>query len=410
MKQRTMKRFAYMGTMIILAFMLAGCGNKGKSYYNQAVKNHNKGNLEEAAKEYKKAIELKDDKAEYYLDYGFCLVELNDYDQAEEMFQRAIIDKDNAIANKNSKRAYRGLGIMYYMNGDYESASKMFTKAMEYDSLKEYDVDIVSYMGSTELKLGNYEAAVEEFTQVIDQDKKNLSARLGRAEAYLMMGKNEESIADYQEAKKMDKKNQNIYLQLYRAYQAAGDLAKADQILEEATNLKVVDEEDKYYLAVVHYYQGNLDQAKAGFEAAAEQGISQSYYYLGEISLQEKDYAAALSYFEAYEADGAADGSFYNKLAVCYLKQNAYEKGLKAVDKGLKYADSTNKQELLRNEIAAYEHLGDFQTAYDKMQSYCSAYPMDQEAARDLVFLQTRQSDSEKSDEESKHSETIKKP
>jgi len=411
MNKKVTKRFSSMGITIILAFMLSGCGNQGKSYYNQALKNYNKGNLEKAADDFKKAIELKDDKAEYYLDYGFCLIQMKEYEQAEVALKRAIIEKKNAIANRNNKKAYRGLGIMNYQKGDYETAKKQFLQAMEYDSLKEYDVDIVSYMGSTDLKLGNYEAAAEEFTQVLKEDKKNLGALLSRAEVNRLFGRTEDSIADYEQAKKLNKNNQEIYLGLYQAYQDNKDTENANKVLDEVTNLDVVDDEDKFYLAVVQYYQGNLAQAKDGFLAASAQGISKSDYYLGDISFNEKDYASAINYFETYKkSEASVDGTFYNKLAISYMNQKSYKKALKAVKKGLKCADSTNKQELLRNEIAANEHLGDFKNAYVLMQSYIAAYPEDEEAKRDLVFLETRQNGAMNSDEKSADSKEIDKP
>jgi TolA-binding protein len=47
-------------------------------------------------------------------------------------------------------------------------------------------------------------------------------------------------------------------------------------------------------------------------------------------------------------------------------------------------------QDLLYNEIVAYEKLGQFSKAEEMMQSYLKSYPDDQDAQREQLFLQTR--------------------
>ena len=47
-------------------------------------------------------------------------------------------------------------------------------------------------------------------------------------------------------------------------------------------------------------------------------------------------------------------------------------------------------QELLFNEIVAYEKQLDFNTAFSKAQEYMKMYPDDQEAKKELEFLQSR--------------------
>lgn len=415
MGNRKKNQIGIVSMLIILTFILAGCGNKAKSYYQTAVKQYNQGEYETSAENFEKAIELKDDNADYYIDYAYCLAALKDYDKAEETFQKAILDKVNSIVNKNNKKAYRGLGIVNYMKGDYEQALEFFEKAMEYDSLNEYDVDIVSYMGSTNLMLGNYEEAAANFTTVIESKPKNVIALISRGEVYYQLGRYEESITDYTAAKKLDRENYDVYFGLYQSYEASGDSTNAAAILEEASQLTIEDDEDKFNLAKVQYYQGNEDQALDAFKSASEQGYTESYLYLGNIYLANEDEASALYYFELYQQEATpTDASFYNKLGTCYLNTGDYENALSVIESGLKYAGSQNKKSLLKNEIIAYEYLGDFTTAYTKMETYLAAYPDDEDAKRDMEFLETRQSsqDTEESEEseESEKSDEIVKP
>ena len=61
----------------------------------------------------------------------------------------------------------------------------------------------------------------------------------------------------------------------------------------------------------------------------------------------------------------------------------------------------TNQQELLSNQIIAYEYSGDFTSAWDVVQQYVSLYPDDEAAQREYIFLKNRQSTDESSNTES---------
>ena len=63
---------------------------------------------------------------------------------------------------------------------------------------------------------------------------------------------------------------------------------------------------------------------------------------------------------------------------------------LKYFQMGLKNKDAVNKQELMKNEIAAYEYSGDFESAKKTMQAYIKEYKSDEEAVREYTFLKTR--------------------
>ena len=71
-------------------------------------------------------------------------------------------------------------------------------------------------------------------------------------------------------------------------------------------------------------------------------------------------------------------------------KDGNYEDALKYFQMGLKNKDAVNKQELMKNEIAANEYSGDFESAKKTMQAYIKEYKSDEEAVREYTFLKTR--------------------
>lgn len=409
MKQKLKSNLRKVSVIIILTFLMTGCGNQGKSSYNTAMKEYNKGNYEDAAVAFEKAIRLKDDLAEYYIDYGFCLIQLNRFDEAETMFQKAILDKENKIVNRNNKKAYRGLGIAAYMQADHQKALELFEKAINIHSLNDYDMDIVSYMGSANLSLGNYEVAIENFTEAIAKNSKDLGLLLSRAKAYEKLGKYEECIQDYQAAKKLDAKNYEVYLGLYHAYASMEQMSEAANVLEEALGISPESAKDKFYVGRILYNQGKMDQAFSCFEEASQEGYVESYRYLGDIYSEKDDYENAKYYYEMYLKEAnPQDGAFYNQLASVYLLLGDYNDALRMIEEGIKDTNLSVKQSLLRNEVIAYEHLGEYETAYTLMTSYLEIYPEDEDAVRDMEFLKTRQGQVSESEESTESIEIVK--
>lgn len=392
MKQKYKSILERVSIVIILAFLLTGCSNKGKAFYNTAMKEYSNGNYEAAADSFVKAIKNRNDVAEYYIDYGFCLIQLQQYQEASVMFQKAILEKESSIVIKNNKKAYRGLGIAAYVSGDYKKASEWLQRAMEYDTLKEYDEDILSYLGASNLALKNYKDAIENYTEVLKKNPKSTEAHVNRAKAYFISEDYEASINDYLEAKKQQPKSYAIYLGLYEAYKANHQMVEADAALEEATKLKPETPEDDFNLAKVLYYQGKADQAFSSFEEAGQNGYYESYLFLGDIYSERGDYENAVYFYEKYqEKANSQDAVFYDRLGKSYLLSDDYAKALTVIQKGLEIGNLSVKKSLLRNEIIAYEHLGDYESAYNKMTSYLKQYENDSDAIRDMEFLKTRQ-------------------
>ena len=88
--------------------------------------------------------------------------------------------------------------------------------------------------------------------------------------------------------------------------------------------------------------------------------------------------------------ENAKDSEALNTLGMMQMKDGNYEDALKYFQMGLKNKDAVNKQELMKNEIAAYEYSGDFESAKKTMQAYIKEYKSDEEAVREYTFLKTR--------------------
>ena len=72
------------------------------------------------------------------------------------------------------------------------------------------------------------------------------------------------------------------------------------------------------------------------------------------------------------------------------MDDGSYDSALDNISKGLEDASTEEMQDLLYNEIVVYEKKLDFATALSKMQDYIKMFPDDENAAKELTFLQSR--------------------
>ena len=74
------------------------------------------------------------------------------------------------------------------------------------------------------------------------------------------------------------------------------------------------------------------------------------------------------------------------------MQLNEYEEALKFYGQALNMTDCTGemKQEILFNEIAIYQELGDWEVVKEKVSAYVEAYPDDERMDKTVEFLETR--------------------
>ena len=126
---------------------------------------------------------------------GVEYLEQGEYALAEEAFQKAI-DKE-----QNVKEAYRGLGIAYWEEQEYEKCAEALKSALGYGGPE--TSAIYAMIANCEMELENYEEAVKFYMLGIECED---------ADAELM---------------------QEMEFNLIAAYEYAGDVNKAKEKLKE---------------------------------------------------------------------------------------------------------------------------------------------------------------------------------
>lgn len=382
------------GTVLILSIMLLGGCNRESAgnYYKEGIDYFHSGNYDKAEKSLAKAIELNGEKAEYYIDYGMNLIQLGRYDEAIIYFQKGIQDKKNLIVNKNNKVALRGEGIAYLKAHKYTEAIQKFEEALAIKESDKLNLDILYYKGNAQVKAGLYKEALDTYTDIIKMKPGDSSSYRARGDIYRRLGEFDSGLAEYDKAIDLDKNNYDYYFGKYFLMLDKKDTEGAKEVLKKALSIKGSTQKDKFNIAKVDYYMEEYENAIKGFSVAYSNGFFEAYYFLGDIYEKKGEYETAVNNYAMYIENEPVieSAAVYNQIATCYMKLDKYKEALAYIEDGIEMNDILIIKALKRNEIVVYENLSNFEKAYSLMKSYVKAYPEDESAAEELLFLKTR--------------------
>lgn len=385
--------------ILMAAIPCTGCGKDSKDYYKEACKASKEENFEDAKQLFEQAIKEDSQKAEYYIDYGFTLIKMGEYEDAITQFNKTIlksedklVDPDNLITRRNNKMAYRGKAIAYYENHDYEEAITYFQYALEIKELTDLNTDIRKYLSASQKSFGDYEGAIKVCNELISEDKDDAYSYANRAVCYAALGKYEDSLEDFDKAISLESDNYSFYFDKYNMCVAWGNESEAKDVIEGALSINDVSDKSKLYQGKLYYVSGDYDRALTCLNEAYDKGFGEAGYYIGMIYANDEEYEKAKEYLTKYieTPEGKKSADSYMELAKVCVKEKKYNDALKYINTALKFNNVSVKQSLLYYEVAAYEGLGDFNTAYEKAINYLKDYPKDDEMKKEIVFLETR--------------------
>ena len=387
-----MRKIVYVISLITVMLLLTACSSKKSagSFYEDGIEALKNGQYEDACKNLEKAIELKNDKAIYYIEYGQALTKLGQYKKAITEYQKAIVKVNSSITNANKKKALRGQGVAYYYMGNYEEATKVLKDALDMDYVNELNTDIQSYLGQCYEKQAMYPEALAVYNALVEEE--------GTAAVYAQRGSINASAGNIDEAKKdfvkaisLDDKNYALYLLHYKMLIQTEDYEGAKAVLEKAAEIKPESANDSYQLAEVKFYQKDYEGAIKILQGIVSE-MKEAYRLMGDVYYVSQDYDNAIKNYLAYigkDTQGISSSCYLNLIS-SYIALGKYEDAQTYVNLGLQAGDKKSMKELQYNEVLIYEQLGDFNTAYEKAKVYVEAYPDDENMQREYIFLSTR--------------------
>lgn len=368
--------------------------NSGSRHDNKGMNAYESGDYDTAVNEFKEAISYDGSNADYYIHLGMAYVEQKSYDEALGYFNQA----EGCAENDDQKALLnRGRGIACLYQGDYQTAIKWFGDALNISSQSnDIRIDTLYYKAEAEQKSGDYQAAVQSYGQIIDL-KDDAGTRMLRGMAYMQLQDYASAEKDLYAAIKQSRKSYAVYRTLYSALEAQGKDDEAKQVLNDALQLSGSSGEDYYNRGMIYVDLQDYTNATDMLNKSYDKGYKTALLGLGEVSYTQQDYDTALTYYGKYfdevdisSVDASLAAKAYNQYAAVLLAKGEYEKAAQACESGLTYNDRESDAALSFNLIVSYEHLEQWEDAYNTAKTYVSKYPEDTKGQKEYQFLESR--------------------
>ena len=368
--------------------------NSGSRHDNKGMNAYESGDYDTAVNEFKEAISYDGSNADYYIHLGMAYVEQKSYDEALGYFNQA----EGCAENDDQKALLnRGRGIACLYQGDYQTAIKWFGDALNISSQSnDIRIDTLYYKAEAEQKSGDYQAAVQSYGQIIDL-KDDAGTRMLRGMAYMQLQDYASAEKDLYAAIKQSRKSYTVYRTLYSALEAQGTDDEAKKVLNDALQLSGSSSEDYYNRGMIYVDLQDYTNAADMLNKSYDKGYKAALLGLGEVSYTQQDYDTALTYYGKYfdevdisSVDASLAAKAYNQYAAVLLAKGEYEKAAQACESGLTYNDRESDAALSFNLIVSYEHLEQWEDAYNTAKTYVSKYPEDTKGQKEYQFLESR--------------------
>lgn len=368
--------------------------NSGSRHDNKGMNAYESGDYDTAVNEFKEAISYDGSNADYYIHLGMAYVEQKSYDEALGYFNQA----ESCAENDDQKALLnRGRGIACLYQGDYQTAIKWFGDALNISSQSnDIRIDTLYYKAEAEQKSGDYQAAVQSYGQIIDL-KDDAGTRMLRGMAYMQLQDYASAEKDLYAAIKQSRKSYAVYRTLYSALEAQSKDDEAKQVLNDALQLSGSSGEDYYNRGMIYVDLQDYTNAADMLNKSYDKGYKAALLGLGELSYTQQDYDTALTYYGKYFdevdisiVDASLAAKAYNQYAAVLLAKGEYEKAAQACESGLTYNDRESDAALSFNLIVSYEHLEQWEDAYNTAKTYVSKYPEDTKGQKEYQFLESR--------------------
>ena len=296
-----------------------------------------------------------------------------------------------AKAENKDQEAYRQYGINCLESGKYEDAVQSFQNALDQSLGKvgEKEIDICFYKAKAQIYSGDAKGALETYSAVIDYNK-DARAYYLRGQLNFDMGQQEDGLSDYKQAVEEDGDNYELYIGIYESLSQHDLDADAQKYLNTAMEIKGNKAADNLYKGRISYLLDDTESAIDYLTKAKDAKEPMAAYYLGMAYEKAGEKEKAKECIQEYIDSGTATSYDLYELGMKEMEDENYKAASTYFEAGLSLEDVPNQQELMKSAIAANEYRGKFKTARKMLKEYLSLYPSDEEAQRESTFLETR--------------------
>ncbi|MBS6603375.1 MAG: tetratricopeptide repeat protein [Brachyspira sp.] len=257
--------------------------------------------LDEAIKEFVKAVNLNSNYYQAYNAMGVATLQLGNNADAKELFETAL------KINPQFATAYDNLGNIALINGDLAAAEDNFMKSLKYNS---HNPTTMYHLGQVAVRQKDYNKALTWLNHSLHINPNSAPALTLQGECYLVQGNQAAAINSFKKAVTVKPENSRAYINLANVYQKRSDAEFAMEQLKTvlAINpryndaiMRVADlslETRKYHQAL-DYYSKLVDDSVYGNDAII--GLANTYYEMSKDRGDSGDMTTNKEVYLAYD-------------------------------------------------------------------------------------------------------------
>lgn len=287
--------------------------------------------------------------------------------------------------------AFFQYGLNCMADGKYDDAAAAFQNALSQSRGKvgAREIDLCYYKAEALFLSGQLEEACKAYDAIIEYN--------GAADAYYLrgclkmkMGQTDDAVLDFTAAVEKDKNNYELYIGIYEALSENNLMGQGQAYLNQALEIRGDKAYDKMEKGRIYLLLDDTSSAITYLKEAVDKESAEAVYYLGLAYETAGDNANADLYYQMYLESGIADSRELCEMGERQLKNKNYSLALDYFETALEQESVMNKARILRDMSIAYENMGNFSMAKSTLQQYLEFYPEDEDAQREMVFLETR--------------------
>lgn len=296
-------------------------------------------------------------------------------------------------SKKESKAAYRQMGIEYMEQGDYIGAIEAFDAALSQSigGVGADELDIAYYKAAAQYASGEVDAAMTTYNAIIDFKAEAYQAYYLRGCLYCKQGNADAAKTDFASAVKYQANDYELYINIYENLMSLDESEEAKGYLTKALSIKGENVSNHEYRGQIYYLLNEYESAITELKSALDAGSTYANLYLAKTYEDMGDTVTAEGYLKVYIATAPEDAVALNELGEIMLEKENYADAVLYFEQGLACDVIPNKRALMHNLIVAYEYNGTFDKAWEVVQQYVTLFPDDEDAQREYIFLKNRQ-------------------
>lgn len=228
-------------------------------YNTRGIRLAERGWLDEAVKEFSKALTYDPSNTQAHENIANTYVEKGSFLEALFHYVKAVkLEPENNTSRFNL--------ACFLANHATDLAKSQYLIVAE----REWDFpDVHTHLGMTLVESGDLAQAAKCFREALKADSEDTTARHELARIFLEQGQYKDAAYELRRVLKEDPTNQNAYLDLGVCYLSRGFLDNAQQALEKAIELDSNDIAAHYHFALLHMKRQQPEQALTALSQAA---------------------------------------------------------------------------------------------------------------------------------------------